>query len=79
LVLSKGQGVIVAKQKDWIKGYKTAEDYFTNAPDDLLQKHYFRIKDFELSLAFNSMLMKYRNPFPLLEANPELYENMGIK
>jgi hypothetical protein len=69
----------VAKQKDWIKGYKTAEDYFTNAPYELLQKHYFRIKDIELSLAFSSMLLKYRNPCPLLEANPELYEKMGIK
>jgi hypothetical protein len=69
----------VAKQKDWVKGYKTAEDYFKNAPIELLQKHYFRIKDFELSLAFTSMLMKYRNPIPLLQGNPELYEKMGIE
>jgi hypothetical protein len=34
-------------KKPFWHGYKDAQDYFTNAPDDLLQKHYSRIKDFD--------------------------------
>jgi len=56
------------KNKEWA-GYQTAEDYFKNAPDDLLQKHYLRITDFEIALSFTTALMQFRNPIPLLRAN----------
>ena len=65
------------KNKEWF-GYENAENYFKNAPDDLLQKHCFRITDFETSLVFHRLLMQYRNPFPLLKSNPAIYEAMGM-
>lgn len=66
------------KNKQWC-GYKDAEDYFKNAPLDLLQKHYRRITDFETSLSFTKALMQFRHPTPLLEANQAIYDAMGIE
>jgi hypothetical protein len=64
--------------KKWA-GYGNAENYFQNAPYDLLQKHYLRITDFETSLWFTNMLMQYRQPTPLLRANQAIYDAMGIE
>ena len=66
------------KNKEWA-GYQTAENYFKNAPDDLLQKHYSRITDFETALWFTTALRQFRNPWPLLKANQAIYDSMGIK
>ena len=66
------------KNKGWF-GYQNAEDYFKNAPDDLLQKHYSRITDFETSLSFTTALIQFRHPIPLLRANQAIYDSMGIK
>ena len=65
-------------KKSYLDGYKDEEDYFANAPYELLQKHCFRITDFETSLIFHRLLMQYRNPFPLLKSNPAIYEAMGM-
>jgi hypothetical protein len=64
--------------KEWA-GYGNAENYFKNAPYNLLQKHYLRITDFETSVWFTNMLMQFRHPIPLLEANQAIYDAMGIK
>ena len=65
-------------KKSYLDGYKDEEDYFTNAPDELLQKHYIKIEDFETSFIFHRLMMKYRNPFPLLTPNYKIYEYLGI-
>ena len=66
------------KDKQWF-GYQDAEDYFKNAPDDLLQKHYRSITDFEASISFTAALRQFRHPWPLLEANQAIYDAMGIE
>jgi hypothetical protein len=66
------------KNKEWA-GYQNAEDYFKNAPVDLIQKHYLRITDFETSLSFTTALMQFRHPTPLLRANQAIYDSMGIE
>ena len=66
-------------KKPFWNGYKYAQDYFTNAPDDLLQKHYSLIKDFETSMIFTKALMQYRDCFPLLEPNGAIYDQLGIE
>jgi hypothetical protein len=68
----------VAKKLFW-NGYKNPQDYFANAPEDLLQKHYGSIKDFEAAMSFTNSLMKYRHSFPLLEANGAIYDQLGIE
>ena len=66
------------KRKAWF-GYKNAEDYFANAPVELLQKHYLSIKDFEASMLFTKALRQYRNPWPLLTPNYAILESMGLE
>ena len=66
-------------KKPFWHGYKDAQDYFTNAPDDLLQKHYSRISDFETSMIFTKALMQYRDCFPLLESNGAIYDQLGLE
>jgi len=66
-------------KKPYWHGYKDAKDYFTNAPDDLLQKHYLRIKDFEAAMIFTKAMMQYRDHFPLLQANGAIYDQLGLK
>ena len=68
----------MAKKVQWA-GYKNEQDYFANAPDDLLQKHYKRITDFELAMTFTMLLKQYRNPWPLLQANQAIYDQLGIE
>jgi hypothetical protein len=66
-------------KKSYLDGYKDEEDYFTNAPVEILQKHYGRIEDFEISMIFHRLMMQYRNPFPLLTPNYKIYEQLGIE
>jgi len=68
----------MTKKPHW-HGYKNAEDYFANAPDDVLQKHYSRITNFETAMLFTKALMQYRNYLPVLEANGVIYEQLGIE
>jgi hypothetical protein len=65
-------------RKSYLDGYKNEEDYFANAPVELLQKHYIKIEDFETSMIFQRLLMQYRNPWPLLTANYKIYDQLGI-
>ena len=65
-------------KKSYLDGYKNEEDYFKNAPDELLQKHYIKIEDFETSMIFTRLMMQYRQPFPLLTANYKIYDQLGI-
>ena len=66
------------KKTEWF-GYQDAEDYFKNAPDELLQKHYSRIEDFETSMVFDRALRQFRNPWPLLEPNYKILEHLKIE
>lgn len=60
-------------------GYENPQDYFKNAPEELLQKHYIRITDSEAAMIFTKALMLYRQTIPLLEANGAIYEELGIE
>ena len=66
-------------KKSIYDGYANPQDYFANAPEELLQKHYASIRDFELSMAFTMALQQYRNPFPLLKPNASIYESLGLE
>jgi hypothetical protein len=59
-------------------GFKDAEDYFTNASDQILQKHYRSIEDFETSMLFMKALWQYRNVVPLLTPNHKILKSMGL-
>jgi len=65
------------KKRIWA-GYKNLEDYFANAPEDLLQRHFSQIHDFESSLLFTKALRQYRNPTPLLRPSYKVLESMGL-
>lgn len=66
-------------KKSMYSGYKNPQDYFKNAPEELLQKHFASIVDFEASMLFTKALMQYRNPIPLLTPNYQILESMGLE
>ncbi len=66
-------------KKSIYSGYSSPQDYFEKAPEELLQKHYASIEDFEASMLFNVALKQYRNPTPLLRPNYKILQLMGLE
>ena len=66
-------------KKSIYEGYSSPQDYFENAPVELLQKHYASIEDFEVSMLYNKALKQYRNPTPLLKPHYKILESMGLE